>query len=58
MIITLRGFGQNVSLLPLKGSGGQGGQVEQEVVPRAYEVEVAAESEQPTCGKVCSKRPV
>lgn len=50
--ITLRDFGQHVPLFPLKGSGWQGGQVEQEVVPRAYKVEVAAESEQPTCGKV------
>ena len=38
------GRDQHVSLFPFPGSGAQGGQTEQEVISRAYEVEVAAEA--------------
>ena len=45
-------FGQHVSFFPLEGKSEQDGQAGQEVLPRADEVETAAELEQPACGEV------
>lgn len=47
------GLDQDVrTFFPLEGSCWQGDEAEQEVIPRVYEAEDAAEPEQPACGEV------